>query len=309
MKTTITIREALEAEEVRRFWEQLRIYFARDLFPEPESEDLEYFLGEEYSSHMARIHDRATDRCHWLLFCRDGLEIGFALPVIYDSEDGKGFLMEFCVYPEFRGRGLGSACAEALLDWCRARGATYFELNCDREDRKRFWSRLGFRENGADEWGVPLMVLPPEERLPITLEVLRDPEDWQLKKLMNGYKIAIGEETLTEEAQGRLTDAIQQGKITFLLAKRGTRAVGMCSVSRVWSSFCCGDTAVFEDFFVEPVFRNRGAARLLAEGAREWCAGEGITSLTVCCAPCDEGMYRSLGFEVPLGRTFACIME
>ena len=31
------------------------------------------------------------------------------------------------------------------------------------------------------------------------------------------------------------------------------------------------------------------------------------SSLTVCCAPCDEKMYRALGFDIGLGITFAHI--
>ena len=86
------------------------------------------------------------------------------------------------------------------------------------------------------------------------------------------------------------------------------RAVGLCSVARVYSTFACGDTAVFEDFFVEPMFRRAGAARLLARTARDWCRAQGVTSLTVTCAPCDEAMYRRLGFDTPLGGTLAALL-
>mgnify|MGYP004568244097 CR=1 FL=1 len=96
-------------------------------------------------------------------------------------------------------------------------------------------------------------------------------------------------------------------KITFFAAEQGGRAVGMCSVSRCWSTFSCGWTAALEDFYVEPAFRKKGIARLLAGAAQRWCAEQGIASLTVCCAPCDEGMYRALGFSEPLGRTLACL--
>ena len=79
----------------------------------------------------------------------------------------------------------------------------------------------------------------------------------------------------------------------------------MCSVARYWSTFSCADVAVFEDFFIEPMFRGKGAARLLAQAAQEWCKEKGISSLTVSCAPCDEEMYHALGFDVRLGTTMA----
>lgn len=81
----------------------------------------------------------------------------------FTLEDGRCFIMEFCVYPEFRGNSTGHACGEALLSWARERGASCFELNCDTEPRERFWGRLGFLPNGCDEWGEKLMLRPPEE--------------------------------------------------------------------------------------------------------------------------------------------------
>ena len=164
---------------------------------------------------------------------------------------------------------------------------------------------MGFVKNGADQWGEPLMLLPPKEDVPITVEVLSDAEDWQLLKLENGFLAEIGEASLTEEKQERLQQAIRDGKITFFLAKRGYRAVGMCSVSQCFSTFSCADTGVFDDFYIEPVFRKKEIARKLAQAAQSWCQENDIASLTVCCAPCDERMYQALGFDTRLGTTFA----
>lgn len=307
MKKQITIREAITEKDVATFWEQLRIYFKRDIFPDPEDEDREYFLSDsEYRVHMQKIHDRPQDRCYYLFFQRNGQDIGFAMPVIYTSEDGKCFIMEYCVYPEFRGNGTGKDCARELLDWARENGALYAELNFGGNDRRlHFWESVGFIENGADEWGEPLMILPPTDDVSITVEVLSDSEDWQLKKLENGFLKEIGEPALTEEKQKQLQQAIRDGKITFFVARRGHRAVGMCSIVRCFSTFACTDTGVFDDFYVEPVFRKKGIARNLAQAAQKWCRENGIVSLTVCCAPCDEGMYQALEFDTSLGTTFA----
>jgi len=179
------------------------------------------------------------------------------------------------------------------------------ELNCDSGPRRRFWSRLGFVPNGADEWGVPLMLLPPEQPLPITVELLSGPADWQLMKLENGFLAEIGEDPLTDEKKDRLSAAVAGGKIVFFLAKRACRAVGMCSVAPSFSTFSCGTVGTFDDFFVEPAFRKQGVAGKLARAAQDWCAQQGMASLSVCCAPCDEAMYRSLGFTLPLGGSFA----
>lgn len=311
MENQITIREAITETDVAAFWEQLRIYFKRDIFPDPEDEDREYFLSDtEYRAHLQKIHDRPQDRCCYLFFHRGGQDIGFALPVIYTTEDGKCFIMEYCVYPEFRGNGTGKECAGVLLAWARANGALYAELNFGGDKRReQFWQSVGFIANGADEWGEPLMILPPTEEVPITVEVLADPEDWQLKKLENGFLKEIGEQALTEEQQAQLRQAIRDGKITFFMAKRGYRAVGLCSIAKCFSTFACADTGVFDDFYIEPVFRKKGIARKLAQASQSWCREKGIKSLTACCAPCDEKMYQSLGFCQRLGTTFTFLNE
>lgn len=308
MSAPITIREVITEPDVAAFWKQLYSYFIRDIFPDPEDEDRAYFLGEEYREQMQKIHDRPQNRCYYLIFRRDGQDIGFAMPVIYTEEDGKCFILEFCVYPELRGNGIGRECAGVLLNWAEENGALYAELNYGGDHRRRhFWERVGFLENGVDEWGESLMIRPPKADVPITIEVLADPEDWQLKKLENGFLREIGEEVLTEEKQKQLAQAIREGKITFFVAKRGYRSVGMCSVAKCFSTFACSDTGVFEDFYIEPVFRGKGTARKLAQAVRAWCGENGIASLTVCCAPCDEAMYQSLGFDTRLGITLAHI--
>lgn len=306
MNDQITIREAVTEADIETFWAQLYAYYRRDILPDPEDSDRDHFLGSEYRLHMQAVHDRPQDRCWYLFFTQNGADIGFAMPVIFFSEDGKCFLTDFCVFPEFRGGGTGTQCAQALLRWAADRGAQYAELNYGSDvRRKRFWSRIGFIPNGRDEWGEPLMLLPPEKTVPITVEILSDPEDWQLRRLESSFRQAVGEPVLTKEQQARLAQAVRDGILTVFLAKRGYRAVGLCSVARCFSTFGCADTGVFDDFYIEPVFRRQGIARMLAQAAQDWARVQGLSSLIVCCAPCDEGMYQALGFSARLGATFA----
>ena len=123
MQYQIIIREAVTEADVEAFWAQLYTYYRRDILPDPEDKARAHFLGGEYRSHMPAVHDRPQDRCRYLFFVRDGADIGFALPVIFTSEDGKCFLTDFCVFPEFRGGGTGTQCAQALLQWAKARGS------------------------------------------------------------------------------------------------------------------------------------------------------------------------------------------
>ena len=80
--------------------------------------------------------------------------------------------------------------------------------------------------------------------------------------------------------------------------------MGMCSVAKCFSTFACSETGVFDDFYIEPVFRKKGVARMLAQAAQDWCKENGLASLTVTCAPCDVGVYQALGFDFRLGTTF-----
>ena len=130
----------------------------------------------------------------------------------------------------------------------------------------------------------------------------------ELLHLESGYLREIGEQPLTEEQQAQLFQAIQESRITFFLAKFEKQTVRICSVARHFSTFACTDTGVFEDFYVKPEFRKRGIARVLAQAAQNWSSEQGLSSLTDCCAPCDEQMYQSLGFDTQLGKTYARIM-
>lgn len=317
MDNQITVRELTAPRDIELFWHYLYGYFQQELFPEdgtrPDREDLDYFLGGEYRETVARLHERETDPLYYLFFRQNGRDIGFAMSAFFPSEDGKFFIMEFCVLPEHRGGGTGRACARALMDWAREKGAAYFELNADTERRRRFWRSVGFQPNGVDEWGSPLLLLPPEGRGPVTVELLTDPEDpalgWQLLKLENGFLAEIREAPLDDAKKERLQEAVRAGRIAFFLAKRGYRAVGMCSVSRCFSTFACSDIGVFDDFFVEPVFRRQGVARKLAVFAQDWCKEKGLASLTVGCSEGDVELYRSLGFASHLGTMLACPMD
>lgn len=175
---TITIRGAFSETDVETFWSQLRAYQDRDLFPDPQNEDRAYFLSDaEYRAEIEALHARPHDRIRYLFFHRDGWDISLALCVIYDSKDGKCFILEFCVYPQFRGNGTGSACAQRLLDWSRANGGRYAEINCGDLRRGRFWRRVGRTADapaarrisplpGGARHRRPWTASPPAQQLP-----------------------------------------------------------------------------------------------------------------------------------------------
>nr|MCR5173513.1 GNAT family N-acetyltransferase [Oscillospiraceae bacterium] len=74
------------------------------------------------------------------------------------------------------------------------------------------------------------------------------------------------------------------------------------SVTVGFSTFDYAPSGVFEDFYIRPEYRHRGAARQLVLLAYR---DSGVGTMTVGCADCDRAMYGALGFTVPLGNLLA----
>ncbi len=126
-----------------------------------------------------------------------------------------------------------------------------------------------------------------------------------IKSLMEQYKKSIGETPLDDNQYEAIYKAICDKSIYFFVAKDNEEIVGMCSVSKTFSTFTCNYSGVFEDFYVVPKYRKKGIARELTKYVFEWCKENEVLSLWVGCADCDIEMYKSLGFEIPLGNLLA----
>lgn len=149
--------EEIPLERIDTFWQAQMQYLVEDGII-TQADEIAYFSSEAYRG-MIRAHMlRAVDRHHMVTFCRAGQRIGAAQYNTYQSEDGKCFVLDFWVFPPFRGGGTGKACFRALEQYTKKDGALYYELNCDRENAARFWQSLGFVEHGIDEYGVALWI-------------------------------------------------------------------------------------------------------------------------------------------------------
>ncbi len=155
-KNKITIEE-IPVEGLEEFWGLHMKYLVEDGIIEDE-EDVEYFSGEEYRGILQAHMFREKDRHHMVWFCRGGERIGAASYCTYQSEDGKCFVMDFWVFPPYRGDGTGHRCFAALEKYTKADGAVYYEINSTKEESVRFWKSLGFVDNGVDEYDMPLLV-------------------------------------------------------------------------------------------------------------------------------------------------------
>ena len=149
--------EEVPVERIDEFWD-IHIRYLVDDGIISDDEDIAYFMGEEYRGILKNHMIRDTDKQHMVYFRRNGERIGAASYCTYQSEDGKCFIMDYWIFPQYRGNGTGHRCFEALEEYTKADGAEYYELNSEKEDSIRFWKSLGFVENGKDEYGMKLMV-------------------------------------------------------------------------------------------------------------------------------------------------------
>ena len=153
--------------------------------------------------------------------------------------------------------------------------------------------------NGIDARGEPLMLLPPQEDAPMTVGLANGIEEFWALEL--SFFAAVGETPPDSMGRSRMIGAMSAGRVAFITVKRLNRPIGLCSVSRCFSSFTCWDMGVLDDFYIEPAFRGKGAARLLVEKAAEYCRKQGMQSLAVTCSDVDLELYRALGFTTRLG--------
>ena len=152
----IAIRE-IPVEQIEDFWKIHYDYLIQDEII-TEEEDKEYFQSEEYRGTIKEHMMRERDRHHMVYFVENGNNVGAAQYNIYQTEEGKCFILDFWVFQEYRGNRMGYRCFEALEYYTREAGAQYYEINCEKENAHRFWQLNGFADAGVDEEGMPVMV-------------------------------------------------------------------------------------------------------------------------------------------------------
>ena len=153
---TIQIEE-LTVEHIDEFWDIHIRYLLNDGII-TDDEDIQYFQSAEYRDVIKAHMIRPVDQHHMVYFVHKGVRIGAAQYNTYHSEDGKCFILDFWVFPEYRGNGTGHKCFEALRNYTMEDGARYSELNYTKEQAHLFWRSLGFVDCGVDEDDMPLMI-------------------------------------------------------------------------------------------------------------------------------------------------------
>ena len=120
----IKIQE-IPVEHINVFWE-IHIKYLIDDEIIVDKEDIDYFSVNEYRNTLKTLMNREPDKLHMIYFIRDGLKICASTYCIYKSEDGKCFILDYWIFPKFRGNQTGHQCFEALEKYTKKDGAKHF---------------------------------------------------------------------------------------------------------------------------------------------------------------------------------------
>ena len=156
LKDNYTLHFVENEADIDFYWKMFYKYVVELLENDPSNgeEDFKYFLGKEYKEKIMNSFRRDTHKLEIVFLQSNGKDIGFAVYVIYDKEDGKCFILEFCITPENRNKGIGKLFFKMLSEQILNENATYFALHPSNENNKRFWENLGFINTlYMDEYG------------------------------------------------------------------------------------------------------------------------------------------------------------
>lgn len=162
-KMKIELYDAQTSADIDLFWEVRDNYNREDIVPNCEEpmtkEEIAWFYSKAYKDHIMKLYRRPVDKLNIVFFEIEQVKIGFSVYVTYHSEDGKCFIVDFCIFSGYRNKGYGKECFNLIQDREVQNGAAYFALNLSNENNRRFWTSIGFKKTVPDEYGNDIYVL------------------------------------------------------------------------------------------------------------------------------------------------------
>lgn len=133
----IIFREMDTVEEINEFWQKKRQYELEDVFPNLAKkgnalkETVDWFQSDEYYDIIMDLHEHAQPGGQTLkfvfIFDEQINYLGFSMYKIYTEEDGKAFILDFCIEKQYRDQGLGSHVSQEFEQYLMNEGAKYFD--------------------------------------------------------------------------------------------------------------------------------------------------------------------------------------
>ncbi len=209
------------------------------------------------------------------------------------------------LYKPYRGKGMGTAMMNALLDELRGAGYSRCSLSVQKENPAlRLYERLGFRIVGdgfdRSEW---LMICPLGRELGLEFRKLAEGDEPAYAEIRMAQLHEEGAEesvdlrpALSDYCMRHLADG------TFLswLALDGGRIVAMGGASVVEKPpyYGCptGRIALVSSMYTEPAYRRRGIARDLLCRVLEEAKAHGCSVAQITASEAGVPLYRAHGF-------------
>lgn len=150
MKNRLEFKYVKSIEDIDFFWKKRNEYMLQDVIPNDEygdpltKEDIEWFFSDDYKNHIMHLYKRSVDPLYIIFFYHENINVGFVDFVIYNSEDGKCFIIDYCIYKGYRNDGFGKEAFELIEQEFIRKGATYINLNVSNHRNEHFWKTNGF---------------------------------------------------------------------------------------------------------------------------------------------------------------------
>ncbi|MFA6714485.1 MAG: GNAT family N-acetyltransferase [Victivallales bacterium] len=106
---------------------------------------IDYMLNWMYSPEKMK-HEIEHEKIDYFFVCRDGVKIGFLSLGPYPEVAGRAKLHKLYLYPEFQGKGLGSASLKKVFELASGQGYSSICLNVNKNNHAaiKAYERNGF---------------------------------------------------------------------------------------------------------------------------------------------------------------------
>ncbi|QQK08682.1 GNAT family N-acetyltransferase [Miniphocaeibacter halophilus] len=243
-------------EELDLLWNMRDEYMYRDILSndkiglEITEKDREWLLSPEYRDYMEKLFFRNINKAYPVLLKKEKKVVGFCIYCTYHSEDGKCFIVEYCILPKYRGNKLGTVFFNMIKETEVLKGAKYFELNVSNKRNMSFWMKQGFNFKGIDKYGSVILTTEKDSILLFNL----DENNW-----LDIISLKLSEEQLryVSSPLGVLARGYIYRKYNPIIfgIQKGKETIGVLMVRDIYERPECYE---LQQFLIDIKYQNKG---------------------------------------------------